>query len=269
MEPHRKLFFALAAAASLVACGGGGSETGDGGNAPPSEPTNSPPSIQNLRYSPSEMVYNTILGNATSNVEATLDYLDTEGTSDLESIVLSISTGESISVAVGQLVVSGTVISATIPVSIVQPATRTFTVRARDKAGNLSNPLQGTFKTTYETTFSVTTSQNSNKTTLVIGWGEGQPYPICARQLNKTLVLVSATRNGCGNINSFTATLPDGTITNWNSRLGSTCPGEDSTIAAGSPITLNTGMFTWIDSTTNSEFTLTFPNLMDVRVNCS
>ena len=256
----------MSVAAILYGCGGGG---GGGGDPPSSQPQNATPSIQNLQYSPKDATYNTILGNSTANISATLDYVDSDGVNDVDSIIVSTSNGQNISIPRSQLSLNGIKLSATITISIVQPATTILTVHAKDKAGNLSNTLQGAFKTAYETTSQVTISQNDSRTNFAVSWGESPPYPGCARQINQTFTFVSATRNGCGNINSFTATLPDGTSSTWNSYSGQNCPGGGSTVGAGSPITINSGGFRWVDSATNSTFTLTFPGLLDVHVNCS
>ena len=250
----------------LAGCGGGGGA--GGGISPSSPPQTSSPTIQNLQYSPKDATYNRLLDNSTATIAASIEYVDSDGLNDLDSIIISTSNGQIASIPRSQLSTNGITISATITMAIVKPATTIFTVNAKDKAGNLSNPLHGTLRTAYETTSTVSISQNDSRTNFSISWGQSSPYPSCARQINQTFTFSSATRNGCGNIVSFSATLPDGTSSIWNTQTGQSCPNGGSTVGAGSQIALNSGTFTWSDSATDSTFTLTFPSLLDVHVNC-
>ncbi len=199
----------------LQACGGGDQS--------PSQPApaNAPPSISNLRYSPSRAMPYPRSGVVSARVTGIVTYSDSDDLNDLASISISVPGSSEVVIPKASLVISGADVSVTLDVSLATSGTRTFSIRAIDSAGNVSNTLAGEFEVGYNVTWNTPYSQSADKSTFILS-STSSALPSCATVSSGTYTITSVqyqSSQTCVPI-GFTATSPSSTATQWGTLRG-------------------------------------------------
>mgnify|MGYP003376702141 CR=1 FL=1 len=259
----QKTLLALCALSILASCGGGGGGGGTTSNAPVT-PVNQAPTISAFTYSPNRAMPYIAMGISTAVVSGSLTYTDSDGIADLASVSIGGTTFPA-----SALSISGNVVSLSVVISLASSGTQNFTVTARDKAGNVSNGIPGTFEVGYRTNWSAGWSQANGQSLTIAANPSSSAYPTCAKiPAAGTFSLSAFTGNNC-HTSGFTATAPDNTTSQWQSMLAfaSLCSTNPAT---GVNFTTDP-MFRSVDAATGSENDYTFSTstvLIETTVYC-
>jgi len=194
-----------------------------------------------------------------ASVTGIVTYSDSDGLNDLSSISISVPGSNDVVIPKASLMVSETEVSTTLDLSLATSGTRTFSIRAIDSAGNVSNTLSGEFEVGYNISRTTTLSGDTVSFTIPAG---PPALPACAKLQPGRYVVTSTQYTGSSPCvpSGFTAITPAGISSEWTSLLGgnSACgiDGNGQVIRQALDFTNRFGTWGFSDTSTQSSYTI-------------